>query len=461
MRLRERQAKLAWLRALDVVLVCAAFLYAHLVRDSVLTAVPFLSDLGSPPDIEVMLPLFFVIVPSTALLLELNGYYRTTWRDKHWEVLRSMTLLMLIVGTSDMAFKVGSSRILLALAAVHAVLFLFLRDAWTRRWWLSEARRHGHRDQLLLACAKSKQQELEALVRLHPEGGLADLHFFDIGSGQTTELLSLLHRFAVNRVIVSVGDASSAKSDEVIRACEIEGLEVCLLADFYLPSIAKAYVDEVLGRPAIVLRSAPDTSWQVLVKGLLDRSGALLLLILFSPIFLLVAIAIRITSPGPILFRQQRAGLHGRPFTMLKFRSMNSDAEMQKAELDVFNEMQGPVFKLADDPRVTPLGRFLRKSSVDEFPQLWNVLKGEMSLVGPRPLPLYEVEKFHDISHRRRLSVKPGLTCLWQISGRNQVKDFADWVRMDLDYIDHWTIWLDLQILLRTIPVVLFGRGAS
>ena len=145
---------------------------------------------------------------------------------------------------------------------------------------------------------------------------------------------------------------------------------------------------------------------------------------------------------------------------MLKFRSMVSDAEQRKHELAKLNEMEGPVFKLSNDPRVTPVGRFIRRFSIDELPQLLNVFRGEMSLVGPRPLPVDEVERFDDPAHRRRLSVKPGLTCLWQVSGRNEVKDFRDWVRLDLEYIDNWSIWLDVKILCRTIPVVLTGNGA-
>jgi lipopolysaccharide/colanic/teichoic acid biosynthesis glycosyltransferase len=167
-----------------------------------------------------------------------------------------------------------------------------------------------------------------------------------------------------------------------------------------------------------------------------------------------------VTSPGPVFFRQQRAGLNGKPFVMYKFRSMVTDAEQLQQELAQLNEMSGPVFKVTNDPRVTPVGKILRKFSIDEFPQLINVLRFEMSLVGPRPLPVNEVKRFDDLAHRRRLSVRPGLTCTWQVSGRNDVKDFKEWVRMDLEYIDNWSLWLDCKILWRTIWVVLLGKGA-
>src|SRR4029079_9257848 len=162
-----------------------------------------------------------------------------------------------------------------------------------------------------------------------------------------------------------------------------------------------------------------------------------------------------------VIFAQTRVGLNRRRFRMFKFRTMIVDAEANQAALEHMNQADGPVFKIADDPRTTRLARSLRRTSLDELPQLLNVLLGDMSLVGPRPLPLYEVEHFQNTAQRRRLSVKPGLTCLWQISGRNQVKDFQDWVRLDLDYIDRWSLGLDFKILLRTVPAVLLGFGAK
>ncbi len=193
----------------------------------------------------------------------------------------------------------------------------------------------------------------------------------------------------------------------------------------------------------LVFRTHPDISWALLVKSVFDRSVALCGLLVLAPLLLLVAVVIKITSPGPAFFKQKRAGRHGRPFTMYKFRSMNTNAEMQRAELVAFNVMKGPVFKVNDDPRVTTFGRWLRKTSIDELPQLLNVFLGDMSLVGPRPLPVYEVEKFESAAHRRRLSMRPGLTCLWQVRGRNKVTDFSEWVRMDLEYIDKWSLALD------------------
>jgi exopolysaccharide biosynthesis polyprenyl glycosylphosphotransferase len=284
----------------------------------------------------------------------------------------------------------------------------------------------------------------------------------DLDKTTTDELVSLLHEHSVNSVVFSARHISFGRIEEAIQACELEGVEAWLLADFFQTRISRASIDDLCGRPMVVFHSGPETaSWAGVVKQFIDVVGALLLLLFALPfIFLPAAIMIKLTSPGPVFFRQRRAGLNGRPFMMFKFRSMVSNAEQLKQELASLNEMSGPVFKITNDPRVTKVGRVLRKLSFDEFPQLFNVLMGDMSLVGPRPLPVEEVSRFDDLAHRRRLSVKPGLTCLWQVSGRNEVSDFKEWVRLDLEYIDHWSLWLDFKILWWTIPVVLLGKGA-
>jgi exopolysaccharide biosynthesis polyprenyl glycosylphosphotransferase len=286
---------------------------------------------------------------------------------------------------------------------------------------------------------------------------------FNIADGTPNQLIELLHEHSASGVLVSARHMQLDRIESIIQLCEIEGVEAWLVADFFATQIARASFDEMLGHPLLIFRSTPETSWQMLAKSALDFVGALILLVILTviPVIPLVALAIKITSPGPIFFRQQRSGLNGAPFTILKFRTMATNAEQFKHELAAMNEMSGPVFKVSNDPRITPIGRWLRKFSFDELPQLLNVLRGEMSLVGPRPLPVDEVKRFHDLAHRRRLSVKPGLTCLWQVSGRNQITDFRDWVRLDLEYIDNWSIWLDLLILLRTIPAVFAGTGAK
>lgn len=198
---------------------------------------------------------------------------------------------------------------------------------------------------------------------------------------------------------------------------------------------------------------------QKVIKRGIDLVGSLLLLLLLSPVMLIAAILVRLSSPGPVLYRWKIVGENGRPLTSYKFRTMWQDADARKTALLARNEMKGPVFKLADDPRITPIGRHLRRFSLDELPQLWSVLKGDLSLVGPRPPLQSEYALFNDWQ-KRKLAVKPGLTCLWQVSGRNEIREFDDWVRMDLDYIERWSIWLDLKILALTVPAVLTARGA-
>jgi exopolysaccharide biosynthesis polyprenyl glycosylphosphotransferase len=245
-----------------------------------------------------------------------------------------------------------------------------------------------------------------------------------------------------------------------LRACEEEGKVVHLRVDWYQPRLARIVPGEIFGLPAITLSSLPDRNAEFWLKRLLDLAAAASLLLAFSPLLGLIALLIKLASPGPILFRQARTGQNGRPFTCLKFRTMVVHDQALKAELRARqNEMDGPVFKIARDPRVTPLGAVLRRLSLDELPQLWNVLRGEMSLVGPRPLPCEEVAAFPERCQRRRHMLRPGLTCFWQIRGRNSIS-FPEWMKLDLQYIDNWSLYTDLVILLRTIPAVLSRRGA-
>jgi exopolysaccharide biosynthesis polyprenyl glycosylphosphotransferase len=272
-------------------------------------------------------------------------------------------------------------------------------------------------------------------------------------------LRALLHEHSVNVVTLCLQGLDDDQVRAVLTACDEEGVEVVIHPGLVLASPFRLTVDQLGGETVLYYHAQGARSNDLLLKQAGDYVGAAVLSVLLSPLFLLSALAVKLSSRGPLLYRQQRAGLNGRPFTLYKFRSMTVDADALKPGLSAQNEMSGPVFKIAADPRVTRIGRLLRRHSLDELPQLWNVLRGEMSLVGPRPLPVEEVHRFTDHTHRRRLSVKPGLTCLWQIRGRNDIASFEDWVRLDLEYIDQWSLWLDFKILLATIPVALFGRG--
>jgi exopolysaccharide biosynthesis polyprenyl glycosylphosphotransferase len=303
------------------------------------------------------------------------------------------------------------------------------------------------------------RRELQSQQRT--DDGIEIVAEVDLKQMAAQELVQLLHEHSVYGVILNARHTYFEHVENIVKACELEGVEVWLVADFFGTQISRTSFDELLGRPLLIFRTAPDESWKSLVKKLTDFSGALFLLVVFFLPMVAIALLIKLTSRGPALFRQKRSGQNGAPFTLYKFRTMVTNAEQFKHELEAMNEMTGPVFKITNDPRVTRLGKFLRRYSLDELPQLWNVLRGEMSLVGPRPLPVDEVKRFNDPSHRRRLSVKPGLTCLWQVKGRNEISDFKDWVRLDLEYIDNWSLWLDLKILFLTFPAVLRGAGAK
>src|SRR6266480_1485720 len=263
----------------------------------------------------------------------------------------------------------------------------------------------------------------------------------------------------IDEIVFAVTRKKLDEMKQIFLMCEELGIRARVAMNFFSNRVARIELEELEGIPFLTFTTTPSDETQLALKRLLDVTVSAVLLLLSMPPVLMAALAIKLTSPGSIVFKQERLGLNGRIFTLYKFRTMIDCAHELRDEVSHLNEMTGPVFKSAADPRVTTVGRILRRFSFDELPQLWNVLKGDMSLVGPRP-PIPEEVKAYHRWHRRRLSMKPGLTCLWQVSGRNNI-DFDRWMQLDLQYIDNWSPSLDLKILLRTIPAVLSGRGAS
>ena len=251
-----------------------------------------------------------------------------------------------------------------------------------------------------------------------------------------------------------------ARSSRILTQCEQQGITVRYVSDLFTPTIGRSRVERFEEQMVYTVGTGGMMGPTVLIKRLIDYSVALVLLILLTPVLLATAFAIKLNSSGPVLFIQERVGVGKRRFRLYKFRTMVADAEQRLAELERYNEVSGPVFKIKRDPRITRVGSFLRKTSLDELPQLINVLKGDMSLVGPRPLPVRDYSGFTQNWHRRRFSVRPGITCLWQISGRNGIP-FERWMELDMEYIDQWSLMLDVKILLKTVPAVLRGSGAS
>jgi exopolysaccharide biosynthesis polyprenyl glycosylphosphotransferase len=268
-----------------------------------------------------------------------------------------------------------------------------------------------------------------------------------------------LRERVVDQVVIALPmESSYAEAARIAALCEEQGIVVGLLSDVF--NLAQPRAEEVAGEALATIYTGSPDGWPHLLKRTLDASISLLALLALSPLFLLAAVMVKLTSPGPAFFVQERVGLGKRRFRLYKFRTMVADAAERQREIEHLNEAHGPVFKIQNDPRVTPVGKFLRKTSIDELPQLFNVLKGDMSLVGPRPLPVRDYQGFAQDWQRRRFSVRPGITCLWQINGRSSIP-FEQWMELDMEYIDRWSLRLDLEILAKTVPAVLKGAGAA
>jgi exopolysaccharide biosynthesis polyprenyl glycosylphosphotransferase len=396
------------------------------------------------------------IVALGPLLLESRGHYNFALQKSTlkslWEISGALLCLGGLIAGCALYFRLNiNSGFLLIPFSVISAGILLIKARIVLANLRFRVRTGQHREKVILASSAQPQQM--------PAEQLAEIDIverFDIVRQPVSDLVKAIHQYSVGRVIFPTAGADLRRLQEAIAVCEIEGVEASLIVDFIRTSIARPAFDMLGPKPVLTFRSAPQDS---LLKRAIDIIGSGIGLLLLSPFLVLVAIAIKLSSPGSVFFAQPRGGRHGQPFKMLKFRSMYQDAEKHFHELAAHNVANGPVFKFDNDPRITPLGYWLRKYSIDELPQLINVFLGQMSLVGPRPSPLYELAKF-DSLHRRRLSVKPGLTCIWQVNGRSRITDFNARMQLDLDYVDNFSIWLDLKILLRTIPVVLLGQGA-
>ena len=448
---------------MDACLFAVSFWLAYVLRSS--PEVIALFKLNPIDEFEKFVWVYLILIPASPLILESQGFYNRALlsprRAMLWPLIKGCILTTIGVTLVLFFFRLYLARWVVIWFGGISFMLVFLKEELLRLAFKSKLAQSQYRRRFILVGSKEETAQMRAEFRARSQDEVEVFAELDLQQTPAQSLVALLHEHCVNGVIISARHSYFEEVEAVIRACELEGVEAWLMAEFFKTQIAHTSFDDFYGRPVLVFRSTPEASWQGVLKQILDFVGALLLLLIFAIPFVIVALIIKFTSPGPVLFRQSRAGLNGHPFTMYKFRTMVSDAEQRKAELAAMNEMTGPVFKMSNDPRVTAVGRWLRRFSFDEFPQLLNVLRFEMSLVGPRPLPVDEVRRFDELAHRRRLSVKPGLTCLWQVSGRNNVKDFRDWVRLDLEYIDNWSLWLDLKILWRTVPIVLAGTGAK
>jgi exopolysaccharide biosynthesis polyprenyl glycosylphosphotransferase len=431
-----------------------------------------------------------VTAPITLLLIEALGGYRQILDQSRVQVVTSGALAPLLALASLtlalFALKVSSlSRVFMFTFGVMSVISLV-----GYRWTL---RSHRHRQLLAGAYAKSvvlagQPSALAYVVehfrqnvsanRFHLAGWVSvpaaepgtsrsasgDPGHLDLPCLAAVEDLGaiLIHRpFDEVIAVLSAGDGNWVT--QVIEACDYFRVRLRIVPEALLVGTLRdlklVYGAEPLRLPEVVLTPPHIDSDRLLLKRIIDVVISACLLLLLAPLFLLVALAIKITTPHlPVFYPWHVIGLKGRPFTGYKFTTMAADAEGKLDELASKNQMSGPVFKVKDDPRVTPLGRVLRKYSINELPQLWSVFKGDMSLVGPRPAFRHELDRY-ELWHKRKLCVRPGMTCLWQVSGRNRINDFDEWVRLDLEYIDRWSLWLDFRILVRTVWAVAAGTG--
>ena len=365
--------------------------------------------------LEISRPIFFLFFVLTIVILTLNRII-LIWVLRSRNISEHNQVRILVVGTDQKARRVGEV--------------------------LGDSEEWGYRIIGYVAPDDSKEDATGLNV-----------------IGSTRELPKLLEQTVIDEVIFCSPKMNDAEDvDDILQLCAELGIKTRVTTDLLPVSGSRVSLEFLDDLPLITFSSVPEHDFSIVLKRILDFVFATVSLLLLSPLMLLAALLIKFTSPGPIFYTQIRCGLFGRKFGLTKFRTMVDGAEDKLWEIKHLNEMDGPVFKMRNDPRVTPLGRILRRTSIDELPQLWNVIKGEMSIVGPRA-PLVEEVSHYSIKQRRRLSVKPGITCLWQVSGRNEIS-FQKWMDMDLEYIDNWSVWLDLQIMLKTIPAVLTGRGA-
>ena len=467
---RHQQHAVLLFAAADIILTVIAFEAAYQTR--LLLPLPRVFFITTP--IKALL-LGFILVLWLSLGRWIGAYkrlYGTDTRAALYDTLRQVSFGAFGLASFLYLLRLDISRPFVALFLFYnLVLLLFYRaSAGGLRGWIR--RQFGAEFYYIVVGEGPEAFEIARAVEAAKEYGVRLLAFVDTSGelGETIELeeaypvkrldelAALLRRHAVDEVFFAVDADKLPGLEEIFLLCDEEGVRTRVATHFFPHVNSRIYLDRFGERPLLTFAASPADEGRLLLKRLFDVVFALLSLIVLAIPMLLIAAAVRLTSPGPALFTQTRCGLNGRRFTFYKFRSMARDAEQRRHEVRHLNEKDGPVFKAANDPRLTPIGGWLRRYSIDEWPQFWNILKGEMSFVGPRPAISEEVEQYQTWQ-RRRLRMRPGLTCLWALRGRDGL-DFETWMRHDLEYIDNWSLWLDLKILLRSIPLVLAGRGA-
>jgi exopolysaccharide biosynthesis polyprenyl glycosylphosphotransferase len=473
------------LKFADSVTIAIAFLISYFLDDFVRTVYDFGEmAYAIAPTLQGFLyfaqnslPLTLSVIPTWIILLSMFGAYRDirtrSFNDTIAIVIKAGGVSILVFSSVFFILQLKwTSRLYVVIFSVCSVWFLLIEKI-LMNIILDKVHEQGFNHvNLLIVGTGRRAQDFIRKVKANARWGLRIVGLIDdehglFGKevegyrvlGRIQDIPFILHRKVIDRVIFVVPRLWLHRMDEVIMACEREGIAVSISMDLYDLRIAHMRQTNFNGFPLLEFETFHANEWELFVKRVIDIFFSLIFIFLSSPIMLATALGIKFTSRGPVFFKQIRSGLNGRKFMLFKFRSMIVGAEMKKKQLGEKNEMDGPVFKMKHDPRVTKVGKFIRKFSIDELPQLFNVLKGDISIVGPRPPLPVEVEMYEHWQ-RRRLSLKPGITCIWQVSGRNNI-NFERWMEMDLEYIDNWSLWLDFKILFKTFFVVITGYGAQ
>jgi exopolysaccharide biosynthesis polyprenyl glycosylphosphotransferase len=458
----------------DVLLALISFWLAWEIRSYLITPRPLYSLSNYPWVVPLAVGIWIVVGLVAGIYREIN---EEDLRRAFLDPLKAACGAMVLLFAATYAIKFQYlSRLLLVLFSATDLLATILFRLLARSFAGPLRRSLAGLRSFLLVGEGPEVMEVARSIEAHESHGMQILGFVQTGSAplsmlegsslrraypvfDLSQLPELLRRHVIDEVIFAISKDELERLGESFLACEVEGVKTRVLLTFFPQVISKVYLEHLGEKPLLTFATTPENEYLLLLKRALDLVMAVLLLVLLSPLMALLALLIRLTSGAPVLYRQTRCGLSGRRFTLYKFRSMRPDADLGREELEALNEVDGPVFKISHDPRCTPVGRFMRKFSLDELPQLLNILKGDMSFVGPRPPLPEEVEKY-ERWQRRRLRMPPGLTCLWALEGRSRLS-FRRWMELDLDYIDHWSLGLDCKILLKTVPIVLLGRGAS
>lgn len=465
-------ARLLWLS--DMSVTALAFLAAYFLRSSFFGH----GDLGGLDPLQRYALLFVAVIVVWTVLLRQYGAYRSyrtvSLSAEITTVWKAVAIGAIVIGTVAFAFKFKFvSRTLIGIFLILDLLLLAgLRTGVRLLSWMVRERGYNFRNAVIVGTGRTARDLAEKMAS-HRHWGLRFLGFVSeepagtAGAidghpviGDLSRLESMVRELTLDEVFIALSEKRIEELEDALLMLEENGVRTLIVPNFFPHLIAKLQLQEFETVPLLTFSTVPTDVLALYLKRGFDICASLALLALSAPILLVTALLIRATSPGPAIFRQQRCGLHGRVFTLYKFRSMHLDAEAKRKELELYNEMDGPVFKIRNDPRVTAVGRFIRVWSIDELPQFWNVFKGDMSIVGPRPPMVDEVASYQRWQ-RRRLSMRPGITCLWQISGRNEIRDFNDWVKLDLQYIDSWSLALDLKIFMKTVLAVVFRKGAA